>query len=111
MVQTISATKRLTIIRVLAMGCALVCALCSAMGVASAAQQTPAQTRPRVRTVTAFIRMDRQNYKAQVADALKMLNAAKAEFVKAGYVVETVRITNSALAALSIFSASATWAL
>ncbi len=56
-----------------------------------ASAQQPAN--PNIRTVTAFIRMDRQNYKAQVADALKMLNAAKAEFVKDGYVVETIRIT------------------
>src|SRR5258708_17542408 len=56
-------------------------------------QPASAPARPNIRTVTAFIRMDRQNYKPQVADAVKMLNAAKAEFVKAGYVVETIRIT------------------
>ena len=32
---------------------------------------------PKIRTVTAFIRMDRQTYRAQVADALKMLKAAR----------------------------------
>jgi uncharacterized protein (UPF0210 family) len=48
---------------------------------------------PKIRTVTAFIRMDRQTYREQVADALKMLKAARAEFVDAGYEVETIRIT------------------
>jgi len=47
---------------------------------------------PKIRTVTAFIRMDRQTYRAQVADALKMLKAARGELVKAGYEVETIRI-------------------
>lgn len=56
-------------------------------------QPSSAPAKPNIRTVTAFVRMDRQSYKVQVADALKMLNAAKAEFVKAGYVVETIRIT------------------
>ncbi|HEY2498753.1 MAG TPA: DUF711 family protein [Candidatus Angelobacter sp.] len=48
---------------------------------------------PKVRAVTAFIRLDRANYRAQVADALKMLRAAKDAFTKAGYTVETIRIT------------------
>ena len=52
---------------------------------------TPVQ--PRIRTVTAFVRLDRANYQAQVAEALKMLRAAKSAFTKAGYEVETIRIT------------------
>ena len=52
---------------------------------------TPAQSR--IRTVTAFVRLDRANYQAQVAEALKMLRAAKSAFTKAGYEVETIRIT------------------
>jgi uncharacterized protein (UPF0210 family) len=36
--------------------------------------------------------MDRAVYREQVADALKMLNAARAELTKAGYEVETIRI-------------------
>jgi uncharacterized protein len=52
---------------------------------------TPAQ--PRIRTVTAFVQLDRANYQAQVAEALKMLRSAKSAFTKAGYEVETIRIT------------------
>ncbi len=48
---------------------------------------------PKVRTVTAFVRLDRATYRAQVADALKLLRAAKDAFTKAGYEVETIRIT------------------
>ena len=55
------------------------------------AQQTP---QPKVRTITAFVRLDRATYRAQVDEALKMLRQAKAEFVKAGYEVETIRITS-----------------
>lgn len=47
----------------------------------------------KIRTITAFVRIDRDNYQAQVADALKMLAAAKSEFQKDGYEVQTVRIT------------------
>jgi uncharacterized protein (UPF0210 family) len=49
--------------------------------------------KPRIRAITAFVKIDRTNYKSQLADANKMLQAAKAEFVKAGYEVQTVRIT------------------
>jgi uncharacterized protein (UPF0210 family) len=47
----------------------------------------------KIRTITAFIRLERQTYRSQVADALRLLKAAKAEFTKAGYEVETLRIT------------------
>src|ERR1041385_933564 len=49
--------------------------------------------KPKVRTVCAFVRIDRTNYKSQVGDAIKVLVAARDEFVKAGYEVQTVRIT------------------
>ncbi len=54
---------------------------------------TPAPALPKVRTVTAFIRLDRAAYRAQVAEALKLLHAAKDALIKAGYEVETIRIT------------------
>jgi uncharacterized protein (UPF0210 family) len=60
---------------------------------AQAPPHTTASAMPRVRTVTAFIRLDRAAYRQQVADALKMLHAAKDAFTKAGYEVETIRIT------------------
>jgi len=49
--------------------------------------QTPtsASQLPKVRTVTAFVRLDRATYQAQVSEALKMLLAAKDALTKAGY--------------------------
>jgi uncharacterized protein (UPF0210 family) len=52
-----------------------------------------AESRPRIRAITAFVKIDRTNYKSQLADANKMLQSAKKEFVNAGYQVQTVRIT------------------
>ncbi len=65
----------------------VVCAIaCWAVG-AQAAEK------PKVRAITAFVRIDREHYRAQVADALKMLRAAKADFEHAGYEVQSIRIT------------------
>lgn len=50
-------------------------------------------SRPKVRAITAFVRIDRVHYRDQIADTLKMLRAAKSEFERAGYAVESVRIT------------------
>ena len=51
------------------------------------------QTGAKVRAITAFVRLNRATYQTQVAEALKMLRAAKDAFSKAGYEVETLRIT------------------
>src|SRR5580704_13517109 len=52
-----------------------------------------AQGKPKIRTITAFIRLDPAQYKQQVADTLKMLRNAKARYGLAGYEVQTIRIT------------------
>ena len=57
------------------------------VGPASAAEK------PKVRTITAFIRLDTNTYKRQIADSLTMLRNAKARFELAGYEVETIRIS------------------
>ncbi len=49
--------------------------------------------KPKVRTITAFIRLDASQYKQQVAETLTMLRNAKARFELAGYEVETIRIS------------------
>src|SRR5579884_1771572 len=59
----------------------------------SIAQSPQSTSQPRVRTITAFVRLDRAAYRGQVVEALKMLHAAKDAFTKAGYEVETIRIT------------------
>src|SRR5947209_7381540 len=61
----------------------------------SAFPQQPAQStsKPKVRAITAFIRIDRENYKQQVQDALTMLRSAKAAVERGGYEVQKIRIT------------------
>jgi len=63
---------------------------------------TQAQTaKPKVRAITAFVRLDPQNYEHQLAEALGVLNRAKVEFKSAGYEVETIRFTTQPLAELT----------
>src|SRR2546425_7675774 len=61
---------------------------------ASQAQQKNAAPpdRPKIRAITAFINLDRAQYKEQVADALKMLKRAQTIFESRGYQVQTIRI-------------------
>jgi len=59
------------------------------------AQQKPAApspTRPKIRTITAFLNLDRTQYQQQITDALQMLRRAKTIFESRGYEVQTVRI-------------------
>lgn len=67
--------------------------LCLILSTSCMAAQNPPDSHPKIRTVTAFLRLDRQNYAQQVANALTMLRTAKDEFTHAGYEVETIRIT------------------
>jgi uncharacterized protein len=67
------------------------------------AQTRPAaaqQQNPKVRAITAFVRLDRDQYRKQIDEALAVLVKAKAEFVSSGYRVETTRITTQPLAEL-----------
>src|SRR5581483_2915605 len=60
----------------------------------------PASINPKVRAITAFVRMDRSTSDKQIADALAVLQKLKAEFVSSGYEVETVRLTTQPLTEL-----------
>jgi uncharacterized protein len=48
---------------------------------------------PAVRAITAFIRIDRAQYKSQIEEAISVLNQAKQEFEKNGYEVQYIRLT------------------
>src|SRR5258708_31647068 len=63
------------------------------------AAQTP--TKPKVRAITAFVRLDAKNYQHQLADALTVLHKTEAEFKSSGYEVETIRFTTQPLAELT----------
>jgi len=56
--------------------------------------------RPNVRTITAFVRLDRSTYEKQIDDAMRVLSAAKAEFARRGYQTQTVRIVTQPFAEL-----------
>jgi uncharacterized protein (UPF0210 family) len=59
-----------------------------------AGQSAPeSSSKPKVRAITAFVRLDRAHYKEQIQDALKFLRRAKAAYEKAGFEVQTIRIT------------------
>jgi uncharacterized protein (UPF0210 family) len=49
--------------------------------------------KPKVRAITAFVRLDRSRYEAETRETLEMLRLARATFNKAGYEVESIRIT------------------
>ncbi len=65
----------------------------SLTGLAQAQQKTaPVQEKPKIRAITAFINLDRAQYKEQVADALKLLRRAQTTLESRGYQVQTIRI-------------------
>ena len=51
-----------------------------------------ADSRPKVRAITAFIDIDAKNYPAQYQDTVKFLNSAREAYQAAGFTVETIRI-------------------
>src|SRR5713101_2778277 len=55
-------------------------------------KSTAQEAKPKIRAITAFINLDRAQYKEQVADALKMLRRAQTVFESRGYQVQTIRI-------------------
>src|SRR2546421_8325690 len=52
-----------------------------------------AAAKPKIRALTAFIRIDPAKYREQIGHTLEFLRRAKAEFARAGYEVETIRLT------------------
>jgi uncharacterized protein (UPF0210 family) len=65
---------------------------------AQTAASVPAN--PKVRAITAFVRLDRTHYQDQVAEALRVLREVKSQFEASGYQVQTIRITTQPLAEL-----------
>ena len=57
-------------------------------------------TMPKVRAITAFVRLDPATLDRQIADALTVLRNAKADFVRRGYQTETIRIVTQPLGEL-----------
>ncbi len=77
--------------------------LAAQTGVSATSSSTSAaaiSSTPKVRAITAFVRLDREAYRKQIADTLVVLRRAKSEFESAGYEVETIRVTTQPLAEL-----------
>jgi uncharacterized protein (UPF0210 family) len=57
-----------------------------------------ADSRPKVRAVTAFINIDARNYGQQYQDTMRFLDSAREAYVAAGFEVESVRIATQPFA-------------
>ena len=57
-------------------------------------------TKPNVRAITAFVRLDPATLSRQIADALIVLRAAEGDFAQRGYKTETIRIVTQPLGEL-----------
>src|SRR5487761_13040 len=74
--------------------CLFVFAAMLALGVSGSSRAAPsAGDRPKGRTATAFIALDPAHYQAQIAETLASLKKIKAAYEKAGFEVQTLRIT------------------
>ncbi|MGA7794135.1 MAG: hypothetical protein WCA19_13935, partial [Candidatus Acidiferrales bacterium] len=59
-------------------------------GLATAAAS---ERKPKIRTITAFVRIDSSQYQQQLEEAVTVLRQAKTAFERGGYEVQTIRIT------------------
>ena len=57
-------------------------------------------TKPNVRAITAFVRLDPATLERQIADALTVLRAAESDFAQRGYKTQTIRIVTQPLGEL-----------
>jgi uncharacterized protein (UPF0210 family) len=55
-------------------------------------KEQPVLPTPKVRTVTAFINIERERYQIQLAETVKLLHYARTVFESRGYTVQTLRI-------------------
>jgi uncharacterized protein len=63
-------------------------------------QSVSANSNPKVRAITGFVRLNPKNYQEQVSNALAVVRKVKAEFEASGYEVESVRLTTQPLGEL-----------
>jgi len=59
---------------------------------ALAQTKTPAPSKPRIRCITAFVRLDRATYQPQIVEAAKFLRIAQTTFESRDFTVQTLRI-------------------
>ncbi|HEY1588226.1 MAG TPA: DUF711 family protein, partial [Rhodanobacter sp.] len=86
------------ILRLLVLAASAVVAV-SAMAADPAGAPT-AYTKPHVRAITGFVRLDRSRYTQQIGATLKVLRAVREQFQQQGYEVQSLRIVTQPLADL-----------
>ncbi len=69
---------------------ALIC--CRAFAATQETNPVPTAAKPKIRTITAFITLDRTRYQIDFSDAVEFLRKAQLGFERNGYTVETLRI-------------------
>ena len=65
---------------------------------AAASSLFAADSRPKVRAITAFVKLDAAHMDAQIGETVAFLNAARQEYTAAGFEVETIRVVPQPLA-------------
>ncbi|HWG71071.1 MAG TPA: DUF711 family protein [Steroidobacteraceae bacterium] len=70
------------------------------LSITVAGHAQPSYTKPNVRAITAFVRLDPATFERQITDALTLLHAAEREFKHRGYETETIRIVTQPLGEL-----------
>ena len=73
----------------------LICMLASPFALGSGER-----AKPKVRAITAFVRLDRATTDQQITEALAVLRAARDEFGKRGYETQTIRVVTQPMAEL-----------
>jgi uncharacterized protein (UPF0210 family) len=71
-----------------------------AVVLAGAATQAAGYSKPRVRAITTFVRLERADFRHQIDAALAVLHDAQDEFARAGYQVESIRVVTQPLGEL-----------
>ena len=78
----------------------LLCCLALCAATLAATAQAQEFTKPKVRAVTAFVRLERSTHAQQINDALSVLQRARQDFMQQGYEVQTLRIVTQPLGEL-----------
>jgi uncharacterized protein len=61
-------------------------------GLAQQRAAAPAQEKPKIRAITAFVNLDRAQYQVQISEAVNMLRRGRTILESRGYQVESIRI-------------------
>ena len=85
---------------ILLLASVLACGAAAVTAQANGANAAEMGSKPKVRAITGFVRLERATYARQVNDTLAVLRNAKSQFESHGYQVETVRIVTQPLAEL-----------